>query len=79
MEHQRPAGALRKTLFEVGYSGSHGEHLVRQIFTNGRVAQVTADGRLFVAPGTPLTQPNFGRMRYRVSDGTSDYKGMTSA
>ena len=66
-----------KTMIEVGYSGSHGEHLVRQIYTNGRVAQVTADGRLFVAPGTPLAQPNFGRMRYRVSDGTSDYKGMT--
>ena len=66
-----------KTMLEVGYSGSHGQSLVRQIYTNGRVAQVTADGRLFVAPGTPLAQPNFGRMRYRVSDGTSDYKGMT--
>jgi Carboxypeptidase regulatory-like domain/TonB-dependent Receptor Plug Domain/TonB dependent receptor len=66
-----------KTMLEVGYSGSHGKNLVRQIYTNGRVAQVTADGRLFVAPGTPLAQPNFGRMRFRVSDGTSDYKGMT--
>jgi hypothetical protein len=66
-----------KTMLEVGYSGSHGASLVRQIYTNGRVAQVTADGRLFVAPGTPLAQPNFGRMRFRVSDGTSDYKGMT--
>ncbi len=66
-----------RTVLEVGYSGSHGSNLVRQIFTNGRVAQVTADGRLFVAPGTPLAQPNFGRMRYRVSDATSDYKGMT--
>ena len=66
-----------KTVVEVGYSGSHGENLVRQIFTNGRVAQDTADGRLFVAPGTPLAQPNFGRMRYRVSDGTSDYNGLT--
>jgi hypothetical protein len=66
-----------KTMLEVGYSGSHGKNLVRQIYTNGRVAQLTADGRLFVAPGTPLAQPNFGRMRFRVSDGTSDYKGMT--
>ena len=66
-----------KTTLEVGYSGGHGQSLVRQIYTNGRIAQVTADGRLFVAPGTPLAQPNFGRMRYRVSDGTSDYKGMT--
>ncbi len=68
---------LPRTTLEVGYSGSHGQHLVRQIFTNGRVAQVTADGRLYVAPGTPLAQPNFGRMRYRVSDGTSDYQGLT--
>jgi carboxypeptidase family protein/TonB-dependent receptor-like protein len=66
-----------KTTLEVGYSGSHGKNLVRQIYTNGRVAQVTADGRLFVAAGTPLAQPNFGRMRYRISDGTSDYKGLT--
>jgi hypothetical protein len=68
---------ISKTTVEVGYSGSHGENLVRQIYTNGRIAQVTADGRLFVAPGTPLAQPNFGRMRFRVSDGTSDYKGLT--
>jgi hypothetical protein len=68
---------LAKTTLEIGYSGGHGQSLVRQIYTNGRVAQVTADGRLFVAPGTPLAQPNFGRMRFRVSDGTSDYKGLT--
>jgi hypothetical protein len=66
-----------KTMLEVGYSGSHGKNLVRQIYTNGRIAQETADGRLFVAAGTPLVQPNFGRMRFRVSDGTSDYKGLT--
>jgi carboxypeptidase family protein/TonB-dependent receptor-like protein len=66
-----------KITTEIGYSGSHGEHLVRQIFTNGRVAQETADGRLFVPPGTPLRQPNFARNRYRVSDATSDYHGLT--
>jgi hypothetical protein len=68
---------IAKTTLEIGYSGGHGEKLVRQIYTNGRIAQVMADGRLFVAPGTPLAQPNFGRMRFRVSDGTSDYKGLT--
>jgi len=70
---------LPKTMLEVGYSGTHGENLVRQIYTNGRVAQRTADGRLFVAQGTPLAQPNFGRMRFRVSDGTSDYDGLTAS
>lgn len=68
---------LPRTMVEVGYSGSHGMNLVRQVYTNGRVAQRTADGRLFVPTGTPLAQPNFGRMRYRVSDATSDYNGLT--
>ena len=77
MERQRAARDRSKTVVEVGYSGSHGANLVRQVFSNGRVAQETADGRLFVAPGTPLAQPNFGRMRYRVSDATSDYNGLT--
>ena len=67
-----------KTTVEIGYSGSHGANLVRQIFTNGRVARLTPDGRLFVAPDTPLAQPNFSRMRYRVSDATSDYYGITA-
>ena len=68
---------LPRTTVEVGYSGSHGMNLVRQVYTNGRVAQRTSDGRLFVAAGTPLAQPNFGRMRYRVSDAASDYNGLT--
>jgi hypothetical protein len=67
-----------RTTIELGYSGSHAEHLVRQIFTNGRIAQETSDGRLFVASNTPLRQPNFSRMRYRVSDGSSDYRGVTT-
>jgi len=66
-----------KTVVEVGYSGSHGMNLIRQVFTNGRVATMTSDGRLYVSPDTPLAQPNFGRMRFRVSDATSDYNGLT--
>ena len=50
--------------------------MFRQIFTNGREAQ-DINGRLVVAPGTPLRQPNFGRMRLRVSDADSWYKGLT--
>lgn len=67
-----------RTTVEIGYSGSHANNLVRQIYTNGRVGQVQPDGRIFVAPGTPLAQPNFSRMRFRVSDGTSDYYGLTA-
>jgi hypothetical protein len=72
---QREVGA--RIAVEVGYTGTHGQNLVRQIFTNGRVAVTDANGRLFVPAGTPLRQPNFQRMRYRVSDGTSDYHGLT--
>jgi hypothetical protein len=72
---QREVGG--RIAVEVGYTGTHGDHLVRQIFTNGRTAVADANGRLFVPAGTPLRQPSFQRMRYRVSDGTSDYHGLT--
>jgi Carboxypeptidase regulatory-like domain/TonB-dependent Receptor Plug Domain len=65
-----------RTSVEVGYTGTHGYHLFRQIYTNGREA-VEINGRLVVPPGQPLRQPNFGRMRLRVSDGDSWYNGLT--
>jgi hypothetical protein len=71
---QRQLGT--RTSVEVGYTGTRGYHLFRQIYTNGRVAE-EIDGRLVVPAGQPLRQPNFGRMRYRVSDGDSWYKGLT--
>jgi hypothetical protein len=61
---------------EAGYTGTRGKNLFRQIFSNGREA-VMVDGRLAVLPNTPLLQPAFGRMRYRVSDADSWYKGLT--
>ncbi len=65
----------RSTL-EVGYTGTRGKNLFRQIFTNGRAA-VDINGRLTVPANAPLIQPAFGRMRYRVSDADSWYKGLT--
>ena len=73
---QRDLGG--RVSMEIGYSGSHAKNLIRQIFTNGREAVLDANGRLFVPAGTPLRQPNFQRMRLRVSDGTSDYHGLTA-
>lgn len=67
---------LERTSIEVGYTGTRGYNLFRQIYTNGREA-IDVDGRLFVPAGTPLRQPNFGRMRLRVSDAKSWYNGMT--
>ncbi|MBI4478022.1 MAG: TonB-dependent receptor, partial [Acidobacteria bacterium] len=65
-----------RTSLEIGYTGTRGYNLFRQIFTNGREA-VEIDGRLVVPPGTPLRQRNFGRMRLRVSDAESWYNGLT--
>ena len=67
---------MARTSVEVGYTGTRGYNLFRQIYTNGREA-IEVDGRLFVPLGTPLRQPNFGRMRLRVSDGESWYNGLT--
>jgi hypothetical protein len=67
---------MARTSIEVGYTGARGYNLFRQIYTNGRVAQ-EINGRLVVAPGTPLYQPAFGRMRLRVSDADSWYNGLT--
>ena len=65
-----------KLLLEVGYSGSHGVHLVRQVFTNGRIATLQPDGSYYAPPTQGLAQPNFGRMRLRISDGTSMYNAL---
>ncbi len=65
-----------RTTLEVGYTGTRGKNLFRQIYTNGRTA-VDVNGRLTVLPNTPLIQPAFARMRYRVSDADSWYKGLT--
>lgn len=67
---------LDRTSIEIGYTGTRGYHLFRQIYTNGREA-ILMDGRLFVPAGTPLRQPRFGRMRLRVSDARSWYDGLT--
>lgn len=67
-----------RTTLEIGYTGTRGKNLFRQIFSNGRNA-VDIDGRLTVLSNTPLIQPAFGRMRYRVSDADSWYRGLTAS
>jgi Carboxypeptidase regulatory-like domain/TonB dependent receptor/TonB-dependent Receptor Plug Domain len=70
---------LGRTTVELGYSGAHGVHLVRQVFTNGRIATLQPDGSYFAPPTEPLAQPNFGRMRLRISDGASQYYGLNAS
>jgi hypothetical protein len=62
---------------EIGYTGTRGVNLFRQIFTNGREGFINADGRIQIPAGAPLRQPNFQRMRLRVSDASSSYHGLT--
>jgi hypothetical protein len=66
-----------KMTLEFGYNGSRGVHLWRQVFTNQRLPILREDGRLFVPATAGLSQPNFGRMRWRISDATSNYHGAT--
>ena len=49
----------------------------RQVFTNQRLPILREDGRLVVPASASLSQPNFGRMRWRISDATSTYNGAT--
>ena len=67
-----------RTSIEVGYTGTRGFNLFRQVFTNGREA-AEVNGRLVVPAGRPLRQPAFGRMRWRVSDAESWYNGLTAS
>lgn len=62
---------------EIGYTGTQGVNLFRQVFTNGREGIINADGRIQIDASAPLRQPNFQRMRLRVSDGRSSYHGLT--
>jgi hypothetical protein len=66
-----------RTAVEIGYTGTRGVNLFRQIFTNGREGFINADGRIQIPANAPLRQPNFQRMRWRVSDATSNYHGLT--
>jgi hypothetical protein len=68
---------LGRTTLELGYNGTRGTNLWRQIFTNQRLPILREDGRLFVPANAPLSQPNFGRMRLRTPDSASFYHGFT--
>jgi hypothetical protein len=66
-----------QTAVEIGYTGTRGVNLFRQIFTNGREGFINADGRIQIPANAPFRQPNFQRMRLRVSDASSSYHGLT--
>ena len=65
-----------RTTLEVGYTGTRGKNLFRQIFTNGRKA-VDVNGRLVVAAQHAAASAGVRPHALRVSDADSWYKGLT--
>jgi carboxypeptidase family protein/TonB-dependent receptor-like protein len=61
----------------VGYSGSRGTHLVRgNILLNSTPATMIGDRRFIILASSALQNPNWDRMRWRLTDGTSNYNAL---
>ena len=68
---------LPTTVVSVTYTAARGAHLLRHVGVNLAEPQILADGsRFYPAPGR-LRNPNFGSIRYKLTDGTSEYDGLT--
>jgi len=63
-----------RTAVTVGYAGSRGKHLLRSGDVNlAQPTGTTADGRPFIAAGTPRINPAFSTIELKSSDGESWY------
>ena len=63
-----------RTAVTVGYAGSRGLHLLRSGDVNlAQPTGTTADGRPFIAAGTPRINPSFSTIELKSSDGDSWY------
>jgi hypothetical protein len=66
-----------RTAMTVGYAGSRGRHLLRSGDVNlAQPTGTTADGRPFIAAGTPRTNPAFSTIELKSSDGESWYNAL---
>lgn len=66
-----------RTAVTVGYAGSRGQHLLRSGDVNlARPTGTTADGRPFVAAGTPRVNTAFSTIELKSSDGDSWYNAL---
>jgi hypothetical protein len=66
-----------RTAVTMGYAGSRGRHLLRSGDINlARPTGTTGDGRPFIAPGTPRTNPAFSTIELKSSDGDSWYNAL---
>jgi len=65
---------VARTAVTVGYAGSRGRHLLRSGDVNlAQPTGTTADGRPFIAAGTPRTNTAFSTIELKSSDGDSWY------
>jgi outer membrane receptor protein involved in Fe transport len=62
--------------FSLGYLGGRANHLWRSSDANAAPSQFSADGREFVAPGTPRLNPAVGVGTIRYSDAKAFYNAM---
>ena len=66
-----------RTAVTIGYAGSRGLHLLRSGDVNlAQPAGTTADGRPFIAAGTPRMNPSFSTIELKSSDGDSWYNAL---
>ena len=66
-----------RTAVTIGYAGSRGLHLLRSGDVNlAQPAGTTADGRPFIAAGTPRINPSFSTIELKSSDGESWYNAL---
>ena len=66
-----------RTAVTVGYAGSRGLHLLRSGDVNlAQPTGTTADGRPFIAAGTPRINPAFSTIELKSSDGESWYNAL---
>ena len=62
--------------FEVGYSGTRGVHLLRGNLQLNSTPSTFIGGSRFILITQPLPDPNWGRVRWRLWDGSSIYHGL---
>jgi hypothetical protein len=66
-----------RAVLTAGYAGSRGRHLLRSGDVNlAQPTGTTADGRPFIAAGTPRVNPAFSTIELKSSDGESWYNAL---
>ena len=66
----------RRGVLLFGYSGSNGRHLARFVDGNQAIPVILPDGRKFFPPNSVTRNPNLTGVRYKVTDGFSEYNSL---